>query len=235
MNRFTAPLTLLTMLSLAGCAATSPSSVAPLKPGTEWVASSPQWANEATAVFQLAEDYLAAAAPGQQSWAVVMDLDETVLNNVQFQVTLERSGESYSPESWYDWTQQASATAVPGSKSLIDTVNRLGGHVAFVTNRKDFEQLATENNLADLGIKRSRDFRVLLTRASPHGPNSKQGRFELVKAMLDAQGYPEVKILAYFGDNVGDQPEQPGEFRFFCIDQGAMYGEPCAEIPGPGQ
>ena len=35
---------------------------------------------------------------------------------------------------------------------VVQAVNQAGGHVAFVTNRQDREQLATENNLAALGI-----------------------------------------------------------------------------------
>ena len=164
-----------------------------------------------------------------------MDLDETVLNNIQYQIELDRAGAEYSPESWTEWTQKEAATLVPGAKGFIDTVNESGGHVAFVTNRKDFEQLATENNLAALGIERSRDFRVFLTRATPDAPGEKDARFAVVPQMLQAQGYDNVEVIAYVGDGKGDRPSEMVSAEFFCIDQGAMYGEPCAAVPGPGR
>ncbi len=208
----------------------------PLSPGTDWVANSSSWADEANQVFEAATAYVLEATEARPagSWAVVMDLDETVLNNVQYQVMLENDGKSYTPENWYEWTQEEGATLVPGSLWFINAVNSAGGHVAFVTNRRDREQLATENNLAKLGIVRGKDFRVLLTRASPQAPGDKDDRFSVVPNLLAVQGYPDVTVVAYVGDSVGDKPSDSGEAQFFCIDQGAMYGEPCAEVPGPG-
>ncbi len=223
-----------------------------LKPSTLWVATSDEWAQEAEAVYGEALAYVTdlarTRAPG--SWAVVLDLDETVINNVAYQIDMDQTGQSYSSTTWHVWTQKEAATLVPGVMGFIEAVNRLGGHVAFVTNRSDREQLATENNLAALGIDRGEDFRVLLTRARPAGASSKDGRFGLVPALLAAQGYSGVEVVAFVGDNVGDKPAeagpaqggpaqagpaQAGTWQFFCIDQGAMYGEPCAAVPGPGR
>ncbi len=218
------------ILTMTGCATAPSSSQRPLNPGTDWVAHSPEWKQKAADVYQQATDYVLATGShfGEKQWAVIMDLDETVLNNVQYQVRLERAGETYTPESWYQWTQEEAATLVPGAQSFIKAVNTAGGHVAFVTNRKDFEQLATENNLAKLGLYRGKQFRVLLTRATPDASGDKEQRFAQVSNLLSAQGYPDTQVIAFIGDNVGDTPKLEGPQRFFCIDQGAMYGEPCA-------
>ena len=107
--------------------------------------------------------------------------------------------------------------------------------MAFVTNRLDIEQLATESNLAQLGLTRGRDYRVLLTRGSPDGPSDKDGRFQLIPALLQTQGYQTTVALAYIGDTKGDKPSTRGEWSFFCVDQGAMYGDYCAEVPRSGR
>lgn len=239
--------TIMAALLLAGCVAVpanSPNADAPamrdpvkLSPGVAWVAAGAGWADEAEAVFADATDYarsVAAVRPAK-SWAVVLDLDETVLNNVAYQVAREAIGETYTPESWYAWTQEEDATLVPGADKFIDAVNAAGGHVVFVTNRSDTEQLATERNLSALGLHRGEDFRILLSRADPTGPGEKDGRFELVPAMLAVQGFEGVETVAFVGDNVGDKPKTLGSWQFFCIDQGAMYGKPCADVPGPGR
>lgn len=222
---------------LAAACATAP--MAPdveFSPGTAWVMEGGSWADEAKAVYADATAYVEAQAAKrpEKSWAVVLDLDETVMNNVQYQVERETIGEGYTPESWHAWTQRKEAILVPGVVEFLNAVNAAGGHVAFVTNRSDSEQLATEENLAALGLTRHDDFRVLLTRARPDGASKKDARYEIVPAMLAAQGYPDVEVIAYLGDNVGDKPETSGDWKFFCIDQGAMYGEPCAAVPGPG-
>lgn len=230
------------LLGLGACAS-APATETGLSSGVDWVANSDSWAEEAEAVYFEAQRYITRESQGRAtgSWAVVLDVDETVLNNVAYQVEREACvargacDEVYTPESWYDWTQREAAPLVPGARRFLEAVAQRGGHVAFVTNRKDREQLATENNLAAVGLTRGEDFRVLLTRASPDGPSRKEGRFMLVPLLLAAQGYPSVDILAYVGDANGDKPDGSGEWEFFCIDQGAMYGDPCAEVPGPGR
>ena len=223
-------------IAISACASIPVINNTPLKPGTEWVAHSSGWAQEAQDVFQQAAVYVETQSRQRapKSWAVVLDLDETVLNNVAYQVSRERRGASYTPESWHAWTQKEKATLVPGAAEFIDRVNQAGGHIVFVTNRRDNEQLATETNLAQLGITRGDDFRILLTRASPDGVSDKTSRFSVVPAMLDAQGYPGTTIIAFVGDNTGDKPATVGNWQFFCVDQGAMYGDPCAGVPGPG-
>ncbi len=222
---------------LTACSTLTPVSAVQLKPGTEWVANSSGWREEASAVYSEAAAYVETmgAERPDKSWAVVLDLDETVLNNVAYQISRETRGESYTSESWYDWTQQETATLVPGAKDFIDKVNQLGGHIVFVTNRRDFEQLATEKNLAALGITRGKDFRLLITRAAPKGISNKSDRFALVPMLLAAQGYPDVETIAYVGDNKGDKPADETGWQFFCIDQGGMYGDPCAALIGPGR
>ncbi|WP_120077856.1 HAD family acid phosphatase [Aurantiacibacter odishensis] len=228
----------LVCLGLAACAHTGGMTpVAELKPGTAWVLNSDDWASEAREVFAEATQHVDAleSARPDGSWYVVLDLDETVMNNVAYQVELDRTGASYQTETWFDWTQQEAATPVPGSIEFVNHVNRAGGHVVFVTNRLDREQLATESNLAKLGLLRGRDFRVLLTRASPEGTSSKEGRFALVPEMLRVQGYPSTVSLAYVGDAKGDRPADWDADAFFCIDNGAMYGDPCASVPLSGR
>jgi len=227
------------LLLLAGCA-TAPApaiETAALSPGVAWVAEGEGWAEEAEEVYGDATAFVQgiAASNPAKAWAVVLDLDETVLNNVAYQISREQTGEGFSPESWHAWAQEARATLVPGAEGFIEAVNAAGGHVAFVTNRSDTEQLATETNLAALGLLRGENFQVLLTRAYPAGPGAKDGRFDLVPAMLAVQGFEGVEVVAFVGDNVGDKPKALGDWAFFCIDQGAMYGSPCAAVPGPGR
>lgn len=226
---------MLAAFALSACQTIPAAPSAELSPGVDWVVNDPAWSEQAERMYGLATDYVedVAASRPAKTWAVILDIDETVLNNVQFQVELEETGATFTPETWHAWTARKEATLVPGVKAFIENVNALGGHVALVTNRYDTEQLWTEENLADMGLLRSRDFRVLLTRATPDGASDKTPRFNVVPAMLASQGYPGVEVVAYVGDNKHDQPTPIGSAKFFCVNQGEMYGTPCATRPQP--
>jgi 5'-nucleotidase (lipoprotein e(P4) family) len=222
----------------AGCQTVTATNIGDLKPSTDWVANSEEWRVDAEAVYAGALAYVSLEAQSRPmgSWIVTMDVDETILNNVQYQIERDLSGTDYSDPTWVEWTNRKSAPAVPGAVAFINSVNRLGGHIALVTNRRDTEQLVTELNLSDVGLKRGRDFRVLLTRARPNAPGDKQARFDLVAPLIEAQSYAGAEVIAYIGDNIGDKPATSSDdWTFFCIDQGAMYGDPCATVPGPGR
>ena len=94
---------------------------APLSAGVDWVANSPEWAEKTQEVYALAQDYVEEVAASRQAktWAVVLDIDETVLNNVEYQIRREEIGEGFTPESWHEWTSEKSATLVPGAKDFI--------------------------------------------------------------------------------------------------------------------
>lgn len=226
--------TLLISCSLGACTHHSGPFSLPLSPETDWVSNSSEWASEAESVYEKATEFVReqAAARPKDTWVVILDIDETVLNNVAYQVGLDRAGEVYSSESWYRWTQRQDASLVPGAAAFIRAVRESGGLVGFVTNRRDIEQLATEINLAQLGIHRGVDFQVLLTRADKNGVGDKQARFDVVARLLKVHGYGDVETIAYVGDSIGDKPAAT-DAAFFCIDQGAMYGDPCATRPGP--
>ena len=198
-----------------------------LSPGVLWVATSADWAEDARAVYADATRFIATEGRRRAAgrWGVVLDVDETVLDNVLYQVEREREALGFTPESWAAWTQRRAAGLVPGASAFIAAVNAAGGHVALVTKRQVSEQFDTEANLLALGLRRGEHYTVLLTRGDA-GPSEKSERFALVPAILKAQGHGSVEIIAAVGDGTGDRIAP--EIRFFCIDQGAMYGDPCA-------
>ena len=81
--------------------------------------------------------------------AVIMDLDETVLDNsrAQGQFVLDRT--PYLPQTWTEWVKLSAAGDVPGAKAFIEHVRGTGGLVMFVTNRRAADEPATVKNLTD--------------------------------------------------------------------------------------
>ncbi|QHI68981.1 5'-nucleotidase, lipoprotein e(P4) family [Tichowtungia aerotolerans] len=68
--------------------------------------------------------------------AVIVDVDETVLDNSPFQARLIEAGQEFSPALWQNWVQEAQAKAVPGAKDFIEFLKGQGIALFYVTNRE---------------------------------------------------------------------------------------------------
>lgn len=126
--------------------------------------------------------------------AVVLDLDETVLDNAPYQAWLMVSGEIYSDATWEDWCDDATATLIPGAQEYLNAANALGVTVFFITNRSNACEAATIENLNRLGIEASTD--TVVTRGEINTGSDKGARRAHV-----AQTHRIVQLL---GDNLGD-------------------------------
>jgi len=134
--------------------------------------------------------------------AVVLDLDETVLDNGEFQSRLARNGLGYDQATWEDFerTGYAQVRLVPGAKAFIDDAKRLGVAVVYITNRSQKQDLrfGTLNALEALGIEVPGE--NLLAAADT---SDKTARRRLAETRYT--------LLLYLGDNLRDFNE--GDFR----------------------
>ena len=84
--------------------------------------------------------------------AVILDCDETVLDNSAYNGRNILAGKEYETESWNTWCRAAKAGKVPGSLRFVKAAQALGVKIFFVTNRRDVVKNATIKNLSDLGF-----------------------------------------------------------------------------------
>ena len=126
--------------------------------------------------------------------AVILDLDETVLDNspAQAQVALERT--IYQQDLWSAWVEKMAAAAIPGAQSFIGFAEKRGVRVFFVTNRSTSEQSATLKNLAALGIAAS-DETVLTTGEKGWTSDKTARRAEIARSY---------RVLLLVGDDMND-------------------------------
>ncbi len=136
-----------------------------------WVQSSAEFWAVTTATYNSAQLVLDRAL-NDKSWsaaleqaggsenfppAVILDLDETVLDNSPAQAQMVHEDTTYEQEMWNVWVEQRAAAAIPGAQSFIASAEKKGVKVFFVTNRAASEQPATLENLAALGIQATDD------------------------------------------------------------------------------
>ena len=84
--------------------------------------------------------------------AVIVDIDETVLDNSPYQARLVRDGLSYDETTWDAWVREEKATPVPGALEFARAAKARGVTVFYVTNRAARLQEPTLRNLRALGF-----------------------------------------------------------------------------------
>jgi acid phosphatase len=83
--------------------------------------------------------------------AVIVDVDETVLDNSAYQARLVRDRRAFDEFTWHNWAGEEAATAVPGAVAFTQAAAAKGIAVYYISNRaQDLEQV-TINNLRKLG------------------------------------------------------------------------------------
>ena len=122
--------------------------------------------------------------------AIVVDVDETVLDNSPYQVKLLRTGNFY-PLGWREWVGEARALALPGSVEFLSYASSQGVAIFYITNRKRTNLQATLKNLKDVGFPIVKE-RVLMRTTN----RSKEKRRQQV--------LKDHHILLLMGDNLGD-------------------------------
>jgi len=84
---------------------------------------------------------------GEKPLAVVVDIDETMLDNSPVEGRNIMEGERYSTERWMNWTAIASAEPLPGSKEFADFLEGAGVELFYISNRSVKELDVTIENL----------------------------------------------------------------------------------------
>ena len=122
----------------------------PLTNSVKWQTKSKEYQLITRGIYQQAESQLSNMTLPNSPWVVVMDVDETILDNSAYQVMLDQSGTHFSPQTWNNWVSSQQATLVPGAATFIQTVFSLGGKIALVTNREKSLDGNTWQNLSNL-------------------------------------------------------------------------------------
>lgn len=128
--------------------------------------------------------------------AVVLDVDETVLDNSAYQARLVLENRQYNSKTWKAWVREEKAEAVPGALDFTQTAVRNGVQVIYLTNRDADVEEATRDNLETLGFPIQDHPDAVLTQYEQDGWEPKSARRDWV-----AERY---RILLLIGDNFGD-------------------------------
>jgi len=170
------------------------------------------------------------AALASKSPAVVVDVDETTLDNSAFAARQIEQGAGFDAVAWADWVKERRATAIPGALAFAKAAVSLGVRVVYLTNRRcdsgdaqkpSSEESDTRANLRSLGfpIDERDGFDVVLTKGERGSGSDKASRRTIVAERF--------RIVQLVGDNLGDfaadtEPQKD--------DDAARYALQCKEV-----
>ena len=167
-----------------------------------WVVKSDEYKLLCTQIYQEASSLLENISREKyhNPNAIIIDLDETVLDNSQYQIENFKLGKTFNMESWARWVNRSEAILVPGVRKFIDIVREKEIQIIFISNRMNERLDATIDNLKSLNIYNNNDIFLLrldksdkkhvrrneitlgINRMSIHGP------FNIIMSVGDAMG-----------------------------------------------
>ncbi|HEX6188002.1 MAG TPA: 5'-nucleotidase, lipoprotein e(P4) family [Pyrinomonadaceae bacterium] len=167
--------------------------------GILWTQTSGEWRALSYQAFALArlrlDQDLRANRNRRIRRAVIVDVDETVLDNSPYQAMTVKTRTAYESKSWLAWCEKAQAAAIPGAVEFLRYAHSRGVRVFYVTNRRESEKQCTAQNLKKVGFPDVSDATVLVRT----DVSSKQPR-------RDAVGRKH-RVVLLMGDNLNDFAE----------------------------
>ncbi len=168
--------------------------------------------------------------PGYESLppAVIVDLDETVLDNRPFQLRLIRENLAFDEAHWNEWVREGRADPIPGALEFLIYAHRRGVEIFYVTNRTHEVEDATRRNLTMLGLPLDTERDTLLTKNErPDWTRDKTSRRQLI-----AETH---RVLLILGDDLDDFARSASASRASrhetVVSNRAMWGEKWFVLP----
>lgn len=123
--------------------------------------------------------------------AVVLDLDETVLDNSPYQAKCIIENVSY-PEYWEEWINEENAALIPGVAGFLNYADSLGFKIFYVSNRRKKYLQQTINNMNKFNLPAVDSTHIIL----------REDESSKIKRRKDILENYEITLL--IGDNLND-------------------------------
>ena len=250
-----------TSLTAPSGAAAKPATATAAKPATGdvgandnlnavlWVQRAAEYEAVTQTVYRAAADQLDAAlkqpnwdalVPGERGNAatglppaVVMDVDETVLDNSPYQARLVHDGASYDEATWDLWVAEKKAKPVPGVVDFAKAAAAKGATILYISNRAVHLKDATIANLRAEGLP-VKDDSVFLGLGTFVEGCEQNGSEKLCRRKLAGQKY---RVLMQFGDQLGAVAEivsnTPKDRDALYAEYADWFGERWYMLPNP--
>lgn len=212
-----------------------------------WIQTSVEYQASATQTYRAAEFSLVRGLKDQH-WtaaleqdgvfetlppAVILDLDETVLDNSALEAQFVATGEHYSDQAWTKWVNEQRAGLVPGAMHFLQFAHAHGVAPIYITNRT-----CDPSKDDDPTVKTLRRLQVPLNPVQDRLVCAKD-KDDSDKTARRARCASKYRILLLLGDQLGDFMSVPegvsdieGRKKLFGAHEG-LWGERWFQLPNP--
>ncbi|MCD6179181.1 MAG: 5'-nucleotidase, lipoprotein e(P4) family [Bacteroidales bacterium] len=142
-------------------------------------------------IGKLRLDQILSKKQSDKKLAIVVDIDETVLDNSPFEAKSILEKTSY-PMYWAEWCNLSRAESIAGAQEFLSYAAEKGVETFYISNRKIELYKGTLSNLINNGFPFADSTHVLLRTTT----SDKEPRRSIVKENYE--------IVLLFGDNLGD-------------------------------
>ena len=177
------------------------------------------------------------ASPGEQKGdfaalppAVVLDVDETVLDNSLYEAWMMKNDQTFSTKTWNQFCADQVSRAIPGAVEFTRYAESKGVKVFYVTNRGAETEKDTRANMEKLGFPMGGNVDTFLMQ------NEKEG-WGSAKSTRRAAIAKDYRIVLNLGDNFGDfddryRSSEADRLKAFEADK-AYWGKQWLMLPNP--
>ena len=123
--------------------------------------------------------------------AIVIDIDETILNNLPYNEMLIDSSKNFNEQSWSRWVNKKIAKAIPGSLEFLNYAQTKNIELIYLSNRRIENYEPTKENLISLGFPFNEKTLMLL-------------RDETTDKTKRRNSLSKYEIIMLIGDNLSD-------------------------------
>jgi 5'-nucleotidase (lipoprotein e(P4) family) len=159
--------------------------------------------------------------------AVIVDIDETILNNSPYEGWLIKNDSVYSKGSWMQWVEKSSADTIPGALDFLNYAKSKGVEVFYISNRGKAEIEPTKKNLNSFNFPFVDDNHLLFK--TEKGGSKESRRLSVAK---------DYEIILLCGDNLADfssafDDRAGSAFADSVIKHKAEFGKKFIMLPNP--
>jgi 5'-nucleotidase (lipoprotein e(P4) family) len=165
--------------------------------------------------------------------AVILDLDETVLDNSVFRARLVATGQQFTPAAWTEWVNEQAAGLIPGSMHFLQFAHANGVATLYITNRT-----CDPTKADDPTVKLLRGLHLPTEPIADRLFCSKDDN-DTDKTGRRAECAAKFRILLLFGDQLGDFLQIPpestnldGRQKLYEAHE-ELWGERWFQLPNP--
>jgi acid phosphatase len=210
-----------------------------------WMQRSVEYKANALSVFGLARyrldqalaDKSWTAAPAEQKApyrdltpAVILDIDETVLDNSGYQAWMVVNNKSFDPKTWTQFVKSETSPPIPGAVEFTQYADSKGVRVFYVSNRTKQEEEPTRESMKKMGFPMGGNIDTILSAKEQPDWGSAKG----TRRAVIAKHY---RILLLLGDNFGDfsdeyKGSEADRLKAFEANK-ARWGHDWIALPNP--